>query len=106
MHLLGATSYYVNKQIRCSGAIACHNSGETEEVYGFFFTYGYGAAECYGPLGGFVLKSRRCFSLHTLSRFWSWGGGPGSLLIFLFNIKPPPFLSGPFVSVIVLINHR
>ena len=31
-YLLGASYYYVDRQIRCMGAIACHNSGTTEEV--------------------------------------------------------------------------
>ena len=30
------TLYYVNSQIGCMGAIACHNSGETEEVHKFY----------------------------------------------------------------------
>ena len=28
---MGASLYYVNRQIGCMGAIACHNSGETED---------------------------------------------------------------------------
>jgi len=32
MHLLGASLYDVNKHIKYTGAITCHNSGETEEV--------------------------------------------------------------------------
>ena len=32
INLLGASFYYVNRQFGCTGAIACHNSGDTEEV--------------------------------------------------------------------------
>ena len=32
MYLLGASCYHNNRQIRWTGAIACHNSGKTEEV--------------------------------------------------------------------------
>ena len=32
VNLLGASFYYVNRQFGCTGAIACHNSGDTEEV--------------------------------------------------------------------------
>ena len=33
MNLVGAIWYDVNKQSKCTGAFACHNSGETEEVF-------------------------------------------------------------------------
>ena len=38
-YLLSASSYYVNRQIGCMGAIVCHNSGETEEVSFLFLLH-------------------------------------------------------------------